>query len=381
MNILIAGIDGYIGWALAHRLHSRGHKIVGIDNGSRRAFVARMESASAVPILSFDHRKSGPFELIDLDISGHAAIDGKALAEIFRGRSWDAVVNLAHQPSAAWSMRSLEDAIHTSENNTSGMLALLWALRKDYDPRVHLLTLGTMGEYGTPNIEITEGPIEVEFRGRRDKLPFPRRPGSIYHATKCAMSLYVDQACRFWGLRATDVMQGVVYGSRGEWDAPTEAAQTRVDFDECFGTVIHRFCAQAVAGVPLTVYGEGGQTRGYLPLRDSLTCLVLALESPPGPGEYRVFNQFDRCYSVSNIAEVVISEALNMGLNPTWENVPNPRVESEDHYYQPESLALRKLGYEPTGCLAEDVRQILDDMIPHRERIARLIRPPQIAWR
>jgi UDP-sulfoquinovose synthase len=375
MKVLIAGIDGYIGWALAYRLHERGHTVFGIDNLQRRRNVELMKSCSAIPILvAHERQQRAPFEVQHMDLCDiHRSGIGKEMIE-----EADAVVDLAEQPSAAWSMRGVEELLATNANNTGGTLALLWAMRRS--PETHLVKLGTMGEYGTPNIEITEGPIEVEFRGRSDRLPFPKQPGSMYHASKCADSLYVQLACKCWGLRSTDVMQGVVYGSRGEWDAPDPLRQTRVDTDEAFGTVVHRFCAQAVAGLPLTVYGAGGQTRGYLPLRDSLTCLTLAIENPPEAGEYRIFNQFDRCYSVAHIAQAVIEAAGMLGLDARAESVPNPRIELEEHFYEPESVALQRLGYEPTGTLGGDVRQIMEDMLPHREALNTRLRRPEIRW-
>jgi nucleoside-diphosphate-sugar epimerase len=372
MKILLCGSDGYIGWPLFQRLQARGHHVIGIDDYSRRSLVRRVGGCSAIPIAEASERNSADMRTLVIDI----ARAPRTLHSVLQEQPLDAIVDLAEQPSAAWSMRGVDEALQTNLNNTQGTLSLLWGMR-EHCPDAHLIKLGTMGEYGTPNIEITEGPLPVEFRGRSDTLPFPRQPGSFYHGTKCADSLYVQQACRFWSLRSTDVMQGIVYGSRGEEGRPTRLQRTRVDFDECFGTVVHRFCAQAVARHPLTIYGSGEQTRSYLPLRDSLTCLTLAIENPPEAGEYRVFNQFDRTYSVMEIAKAVQQQLGSAEIS----HIDNPRVEAEQHFYKPEAKALHALGYRPTGSLSSDIQQILEDMRPHAANIRQALRAPQIYWR
>jgi nucleoside-diphosphate-sugar epimerase len=229
-----------------------------------------------------------------------------------------------------------------------------------------------MGEYGTPNIDIPEGFFDIEYNGRKDHLPFPKNAGSWYHWTKVHDSNNLMFANRVWNLSVTDVMQGVVYGTRIDEIAET-GLYTRYDIDEVWGTVLNRFCAQAVSGLPITPYGEGGQTRGFLPLEDSVTCLTIALENPPGDGEYRVFNQFDKAYSVNYLAERVknIYES-EFGKSAQIRHVDNPRVERESHYYNPINENLKKLGYRSKRTLDEEILHMLQDLQQFVPRIKKL---------
>jgi len=291
----------------------------------------------------------------------------------------DAIVHLAEMPSAPYSMMSLGNCALTVENNVIGTLRLLWAM-KEACPEAHLVKLGSMGEYGTPNTDIPEGTVEMEFRGRRDEFLFPRRPGSFYHASKVADTYNVELACRCWGLRATDVMQGVVYGVSHEHMEPGEQGLTRFDCDAVFGTSINRFCAQAVAGLPITPYGSGGQVRGFLPLRDSLQCLALAIENPPGPGEYRTFNQLENTYSIREIANLVAAAAIRAGLEPNVVHLENPRLEEEEHYYKPDAKHLLELGYVPTWNMPAELDDLLSILIRYRERIEARSTLPDVQW-
>src|SRR5207302_9459050 len=188
-------------------------------------------------------------------------------------------------------------AVQTQRNNVLGTLNVLHALTK-YVPEAQLVKLGTMGEYGTPNIDIEEGWLDVELNGRSDRLPFPKMPGSFYHLSKVHDSHNIHFACRVWGLAATDLNQGVVYGIATDETELHPELRTSFHYDAVFGTALNRFCAQAVAGVPLTVYGAGGQKRGFLNIRDTLECVRLAAENPAERGEVRVFNQFTEVFSV-----------------------------------------------------------------------------------
>jgi UDP-sulfoquinovose synthase len=239
-----------------------------------------------------------------------------------------------------------------------------------------------MGEYGTPDMDIPEGFFEAEFRGRRDTLPFPRQAGSFYHWSKVHDSNNTMFACSLWGLRATDIMQGVVFGTRLEAASEDPRLWTRFDFDQCFGTVVNRFCAQAVIGHPLTVFGSGGQKRGFLPLRDSINCLTLIVEHPPTAGEYRVINQFDACYTVSDIAALVQQAGQGIGLETVVAHYDNPRAEAEHHYYNPDRQRLLDLGYVPSGQPLDEMVTILQDLLPYRDRILakREVLIPDIRW-
>ncbi|MCU0465769.1 MAG: NAD-dependent epimerase/dehydratase family protein [Anaerolineae bacterium] len=384
MRIFIAGIDGYLGWALAQHLAARGHTLAGLDAMLRRDWVAEMGSESAIPIAllpdraaAFQARFGASLTLYRGNLLDYDFIR-LALAEF----KPDAIVHLAEMPSAPYSMIDAAHAAFTQHNNVGGSLNLLWAM-KEAAPSAHLVKLGTMGEYGTPNLDIPEGFFEVEYRGRRDILPFPRQPNSLYHLTKVHDSHNTTFACRVWGLRATDVMQGVVFGTRTDTLAADDpCSATRLDFDQCFGTAINRFCCQAVIGHPLTVYGSGGMTRGFLPLRDSVQCLALACENPPAPGEYRVFNQFEQTYNIKQLAEMVKAAGEALGLAVEVQHIENPRAEVGEHYYNPDRQKLLDLGYVPTIDLTGEVRQMLADLLPHADRIrahrASLI--PDIRW-
>ncbi|MGQ9888832.1 MAG: NAD-dependent epimerase/dehydratase family protein [Aggregatilineales bacterium] len=383
MRILIAGVDGYLGWPLAQHLAARGHFVGGVDVLLRRKCVAEVGGQSAIPISSIDERLQAynqhfgqpmPFWQVNL-------LDYTALFKILSEFKPEAVVHLAEIPSAPYSMIDAEHAAFTQHNNVIGSLNLLWAI-KQACPDAHLVKLGTMGEYGTPNVDIPEGFFEVEYRGRRDVLPFPRQAASFYHWSKVHDSNNTMFACRVWGLRASDIMQGVVFGTQIEASAVEPHFRTRLDFDQCFGTVVNRFCAQAVIGHPLTVFGTGGQKRAFLPLRDSVSCLTLVIENPPACSEYRVINQFDECFTVSQIAELVRDASEQLGLKVTVNYYDNPREELEHHYYSPERKKLDALGYVPSGRIMDELVLMLKDLLPFRHRIAakRELLVPDIRW-
>jgi nucleoside-diphosphate-sugar epimerase len=256
---------------------------------------------------------------------------------------------------------------NTMMNNIVGTNNILFAMKK-YVPDCHLVKLGTMGEYGTPNIDIPEGFFEIEFRGRKDRLPFPRQAGSWYHQTKVHDTNNIIFACKIWGLRSTDIMQGVVYGTKTE-EIVTDDLLTRFDFDEVFGTALNRFCSQAIVGHELTPYGKGGQTRGYIALCDSIQCQTIAIENPPEKGEYRTLNQFDETYSVNELANIVVKVAGNMGLEAKIWHIDNPRIEAEEHYYNPDHETLSKLGFKPTRQINEEVRITIKELTKWRDRI------------
>jgi UDP-sulfoquinovose synthase len=292
----------------------------------------------------------------------------------------EAVVHYAEQPSAPYSMRSRDAAVETQYTNVIGTLNLLWAIR-DKVPDCHLVKLGTMGEYGTPNIDIEEGFIEIHHKGRSDVLPFPKLPGSLYHLSKVHDSYNIHFACRIWGLRATDLNQGVVYGIETDESAEDERLATRFDYDQYFGTVLNRFCVQAVIGHPLTVYGEGGQTRGFLNIRDTLQCVELAVKNPADLGEFRVFNQFTEQFSVAELAELVKRSAAELDIPVEIKRFPNPRVEAESHYYNAANTKLRDLGLEPHYLGEELVHSVLGIVQRYRDRVIESAILPTTQWK
>jgi UDP-sulfoquinovose synthase len=370
MRVFICGVDGYLGWSLAQYLAARGHEVAGADNFSRRAWVEEMDSDSATPIASPEDRLRAFKETFDQELrfwEGDLA-DYSLVEEIFKDFKPDAVVHLGECPSAPYSMIDVHHATFVHKNNVGSTFNLLFAIR-DLSPETHLLKLGTMGEYGTPNVAIPEGFFEIDYRGRTDRLPFPRQAGSFYHWSKVSGSNHVMFASKIWGVRATDVMQGVVFGTRIDEMGDDERLLTRLDFDECFGTAINRFCCESVIGEPLTPFGKGHQTRGFLPLRDSMQCLTLSLENPPAQGEYRVFNQFEEVYDVGELARKVQTVAAGLGMNVEVHNLENPRMEMEEHFYEPDHQKLLDLGYKPTHDVDSELTIMLGDLQKYRDRI------------
>jgi UDP-sulfoquinovose synthase len=383
MKVLIAGIDGYLGWPLAQYLTVRGHQIAGIDLFLRRRWVDEVGSQSAIPVYSMEERLNAYQEHYGQQLIFREGdlLDYRFLKDFLAEWQPDAIVHLAEMPSAPYSMIDQAHAAFTQQNNVIGSLNLLWAI-KEASPEAHLVKLGTMGEYGTPNIDIPEGFFEVEFRGRKDYLPFPRQASSFYHWSKVHDSNNTMFACRTWGLKATDVMQGVVFGTRIDEMGGDPRLYTRVDFDHCFGTVINRFCCQAVIGHPLTIYGVGGQTRGFLPLCDSMQCLAIAIDNPPQAGEYRVFNQFEQCYRVEDLARMVQEVGRELDMQIAIHHFDNPRTERDIHYFNPDRKHLIDLGYQPTHDIKREIKSIMLNLLQHKSRILdkQHLLVPDIYW-
>src|SRR6478736_1845837 len=306
MRILILGGDGYLGWPTAMRFSARGHEVHVVDNELRRRAHEQAGTDSLTPIRRLPERVGAWRELTgrEIGVTLGDLTDWDVVETVFDGFQPEAVVHYGEMPSAPYSMKDREHAVFTQTNNVVNTLNVLFAIEA-FAPDAHLVKLGTMGEYGTPNIDIEEGFIEIEHNGRTDTLPFPKLPGSFYHLSKVHDSHNIHFACRVRGLRATDLNQGVVYGIETEETALDERLCTRFDYDEIFGTALNRFCVQAVIGHPLTVYGKGGQTRGFLNIRDTLACVELAVTNPAGRGEFRVFNQFTEQFTVAELAALV----------------------------------------------------------------------------
>ncbi len=381
MRVLILGGDGYLGWPTALRFSARGHEVSVVDNFARRRWVAEHGSDSLTPIGDLEQRieawREGSGEQIRHFIG--SVEDGDFLDEVVAETRPEAVIHYGEQPSAPYSMISREKAVETQYTNVVGNLNLLFSLR-DHVSDCHLVKLGTMGEYGQPNIDIEEGYIDIEHKGRKDTLPFPKLPGSLYHCSKVHDSTNIHFACRTWGLRATDLNQGVVYGIETDETANDERLITRFDYDEIFGTVLNRFCLQAVIGHPLTVYGSGGQTRGFLNIRDTLQCIELAVSSPAEQGEFRVFNQFTEQFSVLELAELVKGAAEHLGYSVEIQHCDNPRVEKEEHYYNAIHTKLLDLGLEPTLLGEELVESMLHAIERYKERVIETSINPRTRW-
>ena len=381
MRVLVLGGDGYLGWPTAMRFSARGHDVSVVDNFSRRRWVDAQGSDSLTPILSLEDRIHAWKEVSGNGIAAYVGSieDAQFLEQVVAESRPEAIVHYGEQPSAPYSMASREQAVETQQANVIGTLNLLFFMR-DHVPDAHLVKLGTMGEYGTPNIDIEEGYIEIEHKGRKDTLPFPKLPGSLYHLSKVHDSHNIHFGCRIWGLRATDLNQGVVYGIETDETAQDERLATRFDYDEVFGTVLNRFCVQAVIGHPLTVYGKGGQTRGFLNIRDTLQCVELAVENPADRGEFRVFNQFTEQFSVAQLAELVREAGGHLGYEVHVDHLENPRVEMEEHYYNATHTKLLDLGLKPRLLGEELVESMLHAIERQRDRVNESVIDPHTRW-
>ena len=382
MRVLILGGDGYLGWPTAMRFSGQGHDVAVVDNFARRRWVDEAGGDSLTPIVSLDERIRAWREVSGKPIQqyvGDLAEDTFA-SDVVVDFQPDTIVHYGEQPSAPWSMRSVDNAVITQHNNVIGSLKLLWAMR-DHAPSAHLVKLGTMGEYGTPNIDIEEGFIEITHNGRTDVLPFPKMPGSLYHLSKVHDSHNIHFACRVWGLRATDLNQGVVYGIETPEAKLDERLLTRFDYDESFGTALNRFCVQAVMGLPLTVYGGGGQTRGFLNIVDTLQCVELTAANPAGAGEYRVFNQFTETFTIAELAEKVRQAGQELGIAVRIDQVQNPRFEAEEHYYNPVHTKLPSLGLHPTLLSENLISSTLGVIQRYRDRVIADVIAPSTQWR
>jgi len=382
MKICVLGGDGYCGWATALYLSAKGHTVSVVDNFVRRQWDFELGAQSLTPIQPLSDRLRAWQELTgkSIELFTGDVNDYEFLAGVIETFEPDAVVHFAEQRSAPYSMIDRKHAVFTQVNNVVGTLNLLFALQ-ELQPECHLVKLGTMGEYGTPNIDIEEGYIRIEHNGRSDVLPYPKQPGSFYHLSKVHDSHNLMFACKIWKLRATDLNQGVVYGTVTDEVVLDEALINRFDYDDVFGTVLNRFCAQAATGHPLTVYGKGGQTRGFLDIRDTVRCVEIACLNPAKPGECRVFNQFTEQFSVLELAEMVRAAAWKLGLRVNIAHLPAPRVESEDHYYNARHSKLIDLGLQPHFLSDSLLDSLMNIAIRYQDRVDTSLFLPQVQWR
>jgi UDP-sulfoquinovose synthase len=382
MRIIVLGGDGYCGWATALYLSNRGHAVAIFDNFSRRQWDHELGAQTLTPIRPLSERVKAWRDLTGKTIECFVGdvTDYDFLCSVIEDFAPEAIIHFAEQRSAPYSMIDRKHAVFTQVNNVVGTLNLLFALR-ELQPDCHLIKLGTMGEYGTPNIDIEEGYITIEHNGRKDVLPYPKQPGSFYHLSKVHDSHNIMFTCKIWGLRATDLNQGVVYGTLTEEVALDEALINRFDYDEVFGTVLNRFCAQAAIGHPLTVYGQGGQTRGFLDICDTVRCIEIACLNPPARGECRVYNQFTEQFSVLQLAELTAAAAAQIGMRVEIEHLPDPRVEAEDHYYNAKHSKLIDLGLKPHLLSSNLLDSLLNIALKYKDRIDPALMLPRVNWR
>ncbi len=367
MQILVLGGDGYLGWPTALHLSAQGHEVAVNDNFARRGYDEEMGVDSLVPIATLEERIAAWQEISGKTIKSYVGdlCDPTFVHQMVRDFRPNTIVHFAEQRAAPYSMISQAHAVYTQTNNVVGNLNVMYAIG-DIDRDIHLVKLGTMGEYGQPNIDIEEGWLEVEHKGRKDRMIYPKRPGSFYHCSKVHDSTNIEFGCRIWGMRATDLNQGVVYGAETEQTKLDPRLWTRFDYDGVFGTVLNRMVIQAVLGHPLTVYGKGSQTRGLINIVDTVECIRLASENPADRGEFRVFNQMTETLSINQIAETIAEQFPG---ECTIDHVVNPRVEIYDHYYKVVHTALEGLGLKPTLLSTTLIDHLFDIVEQHRDRV------------
>jgi UDP-sulfoquinovose synthase len=382
MRVCVLGGDGYCGWATSLYLSAKGHDVAIVDNYIRRQWDDELGSQTLTPIRPLPERiqlwkslTGGTIDFFKGDVTNQ-----DFLTQAMKAIRPDAVIHFAEQRSAPYSMIDRKHAVLTQVNNVVGTLNLLFAI-KEICPDCHLIKLGTMGEYGTPNIDIEEGYITIEHNGRTDTVPYPKQPGSFYHLSKVHDSHNIMFACKIWGIRATDLNQGIVYGTMTDEVESGEGLINRFDYDEVFGTVLNRFCVQAAVGHALTVYGRGGQTRGFLDIRDTVRCIELALLSPAERGEFRVFNQFTEQFTVLELARLVQTAGSRIGLSVEIHHVPDPRVEAEQHYYNAKHSKLMDLGLQPHLLSDSLLDSLLNIALRYRDRIDTDHFMPRVNWR
>ncbi|AQL56795.1 NAD-dependent epimerase/dehydratase family protein [Abyssicoccus albus] len=382
MRIIVAGGDGFCGWPTALYLSKQGHDVSIIDNLVRRDIDDELHSNSVTPIASLEERVEKWKELTGKEIRTYIGDLNHYdfLTQVFKQERPEAFVHFAEQRSAPYSMIDRAHAVYTQSNNVLGNLNVLYAI-KELAPDCHLIKLGTMGEYGQPNIDIEEGYIEIEHKGRKDTLPYPKQPGSFYHLTKVHDTHNIMFACKIWGIRATDLNQGIVYGLNTDETRMDPVLTNRLDYDGVFGTALNRFLIQAAIGHDITVYGSGSQTRAFLNIKDTVRCIEIAANNPAEQGEFRVFNQFTESFSVKELAEMTKKVAEQKGLTATISNIENPRVEKEDHYYNAVNTKLIDLGLEPHLLTDEVLDEILTDALQYKERIIQDNVIPKVKWK
>lgn len=382
MRILILGGDGYLGWPTAMSFAAKGHDVFVIDNYLRRNIALQTQSEALIPTPNL-HNRAAIFQSISsyqIRVEIGDVTDFRTMSRIFEDFQPEAVVHYAEQPSAPYSMIGFDEAKLTLNNNLNATFNLIMAVL-EYAPDCHIIKLGTMGEYGTPNIDIEEGWIEIEHKGRSDKFLFPRQAGSLYHTTKVLDTDLLWFYVRTFGIRVTDLMQGPVYGLSTNESVQDDRLLPNFHYDDIFGTVVNRFLVQAVAKVPLTVYGKGGQVRGYLNLKDTLQCIELAINNPAKKGQLRILNQFTETFSVNELASRVQKAGLLLGLDVSVKQIENPRKESEDHYYNPAHSGLIDLGLEPNYMNDAVLARMLEKIIQYEEQIDAGKIMPRVRWK
>lgn len=360
MKTLILGGDGYLGWPMALSCSRKYDDVVVVDNYQKRRLLSELGMAplNATELLPERAELWRKLTGLGIEVAIGDLCDWDFTKKLFERVKPDVVVHFAEQPSAPFSMMNQSSALLTLRNNLEGTANIIHAIHATV-PDAHIVKIGTMGEYGTPNIRIEEGWIDISHKGRSDRFLYPRQAGSLYHTTKIMDTDMLWLYCRIWGLRVTDLMQGPVYGIYTEETQEDPDLLPMFTYDYVFGTVLNRFLTQLVAGIPLTIYGKGKQKRGYINIRDTIRCVRFAIENPPAAGEMRIFNQFSEIFSVNSLAEKVLEAGEAIGLSGEVQNIPNPRFELEEHFYEVENSGLRDLGWTPCLLTDEVIKRLL----------------------
>ena len=371
MKILILGADGYLGWPTAMHFANKGHEVFAVDNLSKRKIESEYGIEPLNSVRFFQDRVKIWNKNQKNQINNLVAdlLNYKTLCEILSDFRPETIIHYAEQPSAPYSMADREKAVYTQHNNVIGNLNLLFAMKK-YCPDSHLIKLGTMGEYGTPNIDIEEGWLKVNHNGREDRVLYPKKPGSFYHLSKVHDSANIEFACRIWGIRCTDLNQGFVYGiTTKETELDFENLSTAFHYDSIFGTIINRFITQMTIKKPMSVYGNGTQKRAFLNIQDTINCVQIASDNPAEKGEFRVFNQFTEFCSLNEMANKIKKYGDQNDLNPEISHVSNPRIEEEEHYYNPKNTSLISLGLKPIEFNEKEIDKIFKVVQKHKDKV------------
>lgn len=395
MSILILGGDGYLGWPTAMHFSSRGYDVTVVDNYFRRNACTELDTGMLYQVPTLIERAKIWYAKTGKEIRviiGHLS-EPEFMRSLFTGNftyQWainnkfngapETIIHYAEQPSAPYSVANYKYADITLINNLRVTNNLIWAVR-DYSPDTHIIKLGTMGVYGTPNIDIEEGWLEVEHKGRKDKFLFPRQASSLYHTTKIMDTDLEWFGVRMWDLRITDLMQGPVYGIETEESKIDDRLKTIFNYDEIFGTIVNRFIVQSIVGYPLTVYGKGGQTRGYLNIKDTLQCIEASEKHPANKGELKIFNQIMETFTANELAELTQKVGNNLGLNVKIDHIENPRKEAEEHYYNPTYQGLQNIGVTPHLLDETSMEKIFHIVEKHKNNIRKDVIFKGVKWR
>ena len=380
-KIMILGGDGYCGWATALHLSNRGYEVAIVDNMCRRTFDDQLGFNSLTPIKGI-HERVRAWEEVSgkrIELFVGDICDYEFLSAAFTAFDPTACVHFGEQRSAPYSMMDRSRAVFTQTNNVMGTINVCYAI-KEFAPECHLIKLGTMGEYGTPNIDIEEGYITIEHNGRTDTLPYPKQGNSFYHLSKCHDSANMLMCTKTWKMRTTDLNQGVVYGVATPETMMDERLVNRLDYDAVFGTALNRFAIQAAVGHPMTVYGKGGQTRGFLNITDTCKCIQIACDNPAPPGDMKVYNQFTEQFSVNELAALITEAGQKLGLDPKVISVPNPRTEMEEHYYNAKHSKLQDMGLQPNLMKESILESLLTTVVKYQDNVDQRLILPAVNW-